>query len=150
MANPLVPASGGRPNPPANTQEIGILVRSYVHYDNLASGLYRQTLNARKLRDEFEGKIIEGLRSSRMENAVIQIGGGQLTVQKERHNQPLSLSRLEEFLHGYFVSVNLPDDTAKILSYIKKQRGFEVVHKLRRHSVAGGSLPPPPPPPTLG
>jgi hypothetical protein len=140
MANPLVPGVV-----PPNTQEIGILVRTYVHYDNLALSLYRQTVNARKLRDEFETRIIDGLRTSRMENAVIQIGGGQLSIQKERHNQPLSLSRLEEFLHGYFVSANLPDDTPKILSFIKKQRGFEVIHKLRRQAgVNLSSLPPPP------
>lgn len=145
MANPLVPASGGS-KPADNTQEIGFLVRNYIHYDNLATSLYRQTLNARKLRDEFETKIIQGLRSSRMENAIIQIGDGRLHLQKERHNQPLSLSRIEELLHGYFVNQNLPDDTAKVLSYIKKQRGFEVVEKLRRQH--GGAVPGLPPPPS--
>jgi hypothetical protein len=149
MANPLVPqaqqpVSGSAP--PLNSQEVGFLVRNWVHYDSLALNLYRQTVNARKVRDEFEQKILETLRASQMENAVIQIGGGRLVVQQERHNQPLTLTRIEEILHTYFVSQNRPDDTANILKFMKKQRGFEVQQKLRRQSgPPPGSLPPPPP-----
>lgn len=149
MANPLVPlqqaggASLSNP-PPINSQEIGFLVRNWVHYDNLATGLYRQTINARKVRDEFETKILEGLRTSNMENAVIQIAGGRLIVQQERHNQPLSLTRIEEILHADYVSKNLPDDTANVMKFMKKQRGFEVVKKLRKQS---GPQPPALPPP---
>jgi hypothetical protein len=137
--------------PPVNTQEIGFLVRNWVHYDNLATGLYRQTINARKVRDEFETKILDSLRSSNMENAVIQIAGGRLHVQEERHNQPLSLTRIEEILHTYYVSRNLPDDTSNIMKFMKKQRGFEVVKKLRKQSgPSPSSLPPPPPPSSQG
>ena len=142
MANPLVPATP--PNPPVNSQEIGFLVRNWVHYDNLATGLYRQTINARKVRDEFETKILESLRASHMENAVIQIAGGRLIVQQERHNQPLTLSRIEEILHTYYVSRNMPDDTANIMKFMKKQRGFEITKKLRKQT---GPVQPPLPPP---
>ena len=142
MANPLVP------NPPTgapiNAQQVGFLVRNWVHYENLATSLYRQTLNARKVRDEFETKILDELRSSNMENATIQIAGGRLIVQEERHNQPLSLTRIEEILHSYFLSKNMPDDTGNIMKFIKKQRGFEVVKKLRKQS---GPPPAPLPPP---
>jgi hypothetical protein len=151
MANPLVSPqqAGGGPlsnPPPINSQEIGFLVRNWVHYDNLATGLYRQTINARKVRDEFETKILEGLRTSNMENAVIQIAGGRLIVQQERHNQPLSLTRIEEVLHAYYVSKNLPDYTANVMKFMKKQRGFEVVKKLRKQS--GPQVPALPPPGT--
>jgi len=141
MANPLQTP----PAPPAlNTQEIGFHVRNWVHYDSLATGLYRQTLNARKVRDEFETKILEGLRASQMENAVIQIAGGRLIVQEERHNQPLTLSRIEEILHTYFVSKNMPDDTANVMKFMKKQREFKVVKKLRKQmGPAPTALPPP-------
>jgi hypothetical protein len=133
--------------PPVNTQEVGFLVRNWVHYDNLATGLYRQTINARKVREEFESKILDSLRASNMENAVIQIAGGRLHVQEERHNQPLSLTRIEEILHTYYVSRNLPDDTNNIMKFMKKQRGFEVVKKLRKQTgPSPSSLPPPPPP----
>lgn len=152
MSNPIVPATGGSqivPTPaptPIDTQEIGFLVRNWVHYDNLATGLYRQTVNARKLRDEFETKILDSLRASNMENAVIQIAGGRLIVQQERHNQPLSLTRIEEILHTYYVSRNMPDDTPNIMKFMKKQRGFEVVKKLRKQAGPVAALPPPPPP----
>jgi hypothetical protein len=83
-----------------------------------------------------------------MENATIQIAGGRLLVQEERHNQPLSLTRIEEILHTYYVSRNLPDDTANIMKFMKKQRGFEVVKKLRKQSGPPPSALPPPPPPS--
>jgi len=146
MANPLVPT--GPPAAAMNSQEIGFLVRNWVHYDNLATGLYRQTINARKVRDEFETKILESLRSSNMENAVIQIAGGRLIVQQERHNQPLTLTRIEEILHTYYVGRNMPDDTANVMKFMKKQRGFEVTKKLRKQT--NPPLAPLPPPPPLG
>lgn len=130
-----------------NTQEVGFLVRNWVHYDTLATSLYRQTINARKVRDEFETKIIDSLRASHMENAVIQIAAGRLVLQQERHNQPLTLTRIEEILHTYFVSQNKPDETASILKFMKKQRGFEVQTKLRKQS---GPIPPALPPAQLG
>jgi len=147
MANPLgTPQTGSAPQAPAlNTQEVGFHVRNWVHYDNLATSLYRQTTNARKVRDEFENKIIDALRSSHMENAVIQIAGGRLILQEERHNQPLTLSRIEEILHTYYVSRNLPDDTGNIMKFIKKQREFKVASKLRKQSgPPPAALPPPP------
>lgn len=147
MANPLgAPQTGSASQPPAlNTQEVGFHVRNWVHYDNLATSLYRQTTNARKVRDEFENKIIDALRSSHMENAVIQIAGGRLILQEERHNQPLTLARIEEILHTYYVSRNLPDDTGNIMKFIKKQREFKVVNKLRKQSgPPPAALPPPP------
>lgn len=143
MATP--PPSALTGGPPLNTQEVGFLVRNWVHYDTLATSLYRQTINARKVRDEFETKILDALRASHMENAVIQIAGGRLIVQQERHNQPLTLARIEEILHTYFVSQNRPDDTQNILKFMKKQRGFEVQAKLRKQSgPAPAALPPPP------
>ena len=145
MANPLVPISQSPPQAqPINTQEVGFHVRNWVHYDNLATSLYRQTINARKVRDEFETKILDSLRASNMENAVIQIAGGRLIVQEERHNQPLTLTRIEEILHTYYVSRNMPDDTQNIMKFMKKQRGFEITKKLRKQ--AGPSAPPLPPP----
>lgn len=131
--------------PPAtvNTQDLAYLVRNYVHYDNLATGLYRQTVNARKIRDDFETKILNNLRSQNMENAIIQIAGGRLVVHEERRNQPLTLGRMEEFLHAYFTSKNQPDDTQNIVKFMKRQRGYEVFKTLRKQS---GPPPTPLPP----
>jgi hypothetical protein len=150
MSNPLVPATQTPPTgggSELNTQEVGFLVRNWVHYDSLALSLYRQTTNARKVRDEFEFKILGALRSSNMENAVIQIAGGRLHVQEERHNQPLTLTRMEELLHMYFANKNMPDDTVNIMKFVKKQRGFEIQKKLRKQNGVGPAPLPPLPPP---
>lgn len=134
--------------PPAvpNTQDLPLLVRNYVHYDNLATSLYRQTVNARRARDDFEGKILTNLRNQNMENAIIQIAGGRLVVHEERHNQPITLGRMEELLHAYFTSYNLPNETQNIIKFMKKQRGYEVVKRLKKQS--GPAAPPLPPVPT--
>ncbi len=131
--------------PPAapNVNDLAHLVRNYVHYDNLATGLYRQTANARKVRDDFENKILTNLRTHNMENAIIQIAGGRLLVHEERHNQPITLGRMEELLHTYFTSHNMPDDTQNIIKFMKKQRGYEVVKRLKKQT---GPPPPPLPP----
>ena len=138
--------------PPAqiqsNTQDLSNSVRNYVHYDNLATSLYRQTVNARKMRDDFEDRILQNLRTNNMENAIIQIAGGRLVVHEERHNQPITLGRMEELLHAYFVSRNMPDDTQNIIKFMKKQRGYEVVKRLKKQS--GPPPQPLPPAPTNG
>lgn len=134
-----------QPPAPPNPNDLAHLVRNYVHYDNLATGLYRQTVNARRVRDEFEGKILTNLRTQNMENAIIQIAGGRLVVHEERHNQPITLGRMEELLHAYFVSHNIPDDTQNIIKFMKKQRGYEVVKRLKKQN--GPAAPPLPPAP---
>jgi len=130
-----------------NTQELAFWVRNWVHYDNLASGLYRQTINARKVRDDFEVKILESLKASNMENAVIQIAGGRLVVHEERHNQPLTLGRIEDLLHSYFASKNLPDESQNMMKHFRKQREYEVHKKLKKQAAAAPlpALPPLPP-----
>ena len=138
--------SEGMSQPLANTQDLANLVRNYVHYDNLATGLYRQTVNARRVRDDFEPKILTNLRTNNMENAIIQIAGGRLVVHEERRNQPITLGRIEELLHAYFLSKNQPDDTQNIVKFLKKQRGYEVFKTLKKQS--GPPPQPLPPAPT--
>lgn len=136
-------ATGNQNAPQINTQELGFWVRNWVHYDNLATSLYRQTSNARKVRDEFENKILDTLRAGNMENAVIQIAGGRLVVQEERHNQPLTLKRMEELLHNYYLNKRMPDDTANVIKFMKEQRGYEVEKRLKKQT---GPIPPTLPP----
>ncbi len=137
-----------------NVSELGNWVRNWVHYDNLALGLSRQATNARKFRDEFEGKIIDHLETNSMQNAVIQIVGGRLTINEERHSQPLTLTRLEEILRGYYASKGATgalDETQAIMKYLRKQRGFEVSKRLKKSTAAPVAPLPPPPsvPPAL-
>jgi hypothetical protein len=122
------------PQPGINTQEIGFWVRNWLHYNDQALSLYRQTVNSRKVRDEFETKIIDTLRTNNMENAIIQIAGGRLVVNEERHNQPLTLQRIEELLHSYYQTKQVPDDTVNILKFLRKQRGYEVQKRLKKQT----------------
>jgi len=117
-----------------DTSQLGGWVRNWVHYDNLAQGLNKQVQNARKLKDEFETKILNNLKSHKMENAVIQIAGGRLHMGEEKHAIPLSLGRIEELLHGYYVSKGRQsvDETVEIMKYIKAERGHDVVQKLKK------------------
>jgi hypothetical protein len=139
-------------NPHQNqqTQELANLVRNWVHFDNLSTSLSKQASNARKLRDDFENSIITMLQSANMENATIQIHGGKLVVQNEKHSQPLTFTRVEEHLHKYFLEkrvkdLSAPDETSDILKFIRSHREVEVSKKLKRVPV----VPPLPPPPSL-
>lgn len=144
MAAGQPPATPTATNTPLNMVDLGVWVRNWVHYDNLANSLYRQCSNARKVREDFESRIQEALRQANMENAVIQITGGKLVLADERHAQPLTLSRLEEILHSYYQSKGVSaqqDETVAILRYLKKQRGYEITKKLKKQM---GPLPVPP------
>lgn len=132
-----------------NTQELGNYVRNWVHYDNLTTSLSKQTTNARRVRDDFEGKILDQLHANKMENAVIQIQGGRLLVGEERHTQPLTLARIEEGIHAYFVEQKrlgktVADETPGIMRFIKTHRPVEITKRLKKQTVVVPPLPPPP------
>ncbi len=117
-----------------DTNQLGNWVRNFVHYDNLASSLQKQLQNARKVKDDFEGKIISSLEASNMSNAVIQIAGGKLTLAEEKHANALTLTRLEELLHNYYKSQGrqATDETPEIMKYIKAERGSDTTKKLKK------------------
>lgn len=126
--------------------EISTYVRNWLHYDNLASSFYKQATRARQIKDDYEKKIIDNLRAQRMENAIIQINSGLLNVVEERNPKALSLVRIEQLLHCYFQKkcATGRDDTAEIMSYIRSNRGCDVMKKLKKSG--GANLPPLPPP----
>lgn len=117
-----------------DTNQLGNWVRNYVHYDNLASSLSKQLQNARKVKDDFESKIISSLEANNMSNAVIQIAGGKLTLAEEKHANALTLTRLEELLHNYYKSQGRQstDETIDIMKYIKAERGSDTTKKLKK------------------
>jgi hypothetical protein len=102
------------------------------------------------VRDEFETKIIDNLRSSRMENAVIQIGGGTIMLAEERNPRQLTLPRIEELLRGYYGRRGGKDETPEIMAYIKGNREVDTVVKLKKSTTVGQPLPPLPTPPQIG
>lgn len=117
-----------------NTQTLADMIRSWVHFDNLAATFNRQAQQARTARYRWESQVIENLRQNKMTNAIIQIAGGRLTVHEEKHANPLTLQRLEELLHGYFQQrpPGSDDETSDIMTYIKTHRGSIVETRLKK------------------
>lgn len=139
-----------------NTQELANHVRNWVHYDNLTTSLSRQSQNARKVRDDFEGRIMKMLEENNMENATIQIQGGKLSIVEEKHSQPWTLTRLEEALKGYFNqpaplrgggSATADQQVGLIMKYLRSNKGVEI-HKRLKKQIQVPGLPPLPPPPS--
>ncbi len=117
-----------------STNKLGELVRSWVHFDNLAATFTRQAQQARTARSRWEVQIIDFLKQNRMTNAIIQISGGRLTVNEEKHAHPLTLQRLEGLLHDYFNQrpPGSDDETLEIMKYIREHRGGTIETKLKK------------------
>jgi hypothetical protein len=139
--------------PPVPQNDMATMVRNYVHYDNLANNYSKQASGARKLRDEFESKIITNLRANNMENAIIQISGGaRLQCTEEKTPPSLTLPRLESYLQKYFAQKTSGlNETEAILRFIRlqKQQETQVNACLKRIS-SPTPIPGPPPPGQMG
>lgn len=114
---------------------IGTAVRYFLHYSNLASSFYKQYGAAKKVKDEYEQQIINTLRQNGMENATIQINGGQITVINKRDPNQLSLSKIEELLHGYFKQKGGPDQSLDIMTFIRANRGYTMNKYLKQSGI---------------
>ena len=124
---------------PQQQQEMPTWVRNYVHYDQLASGLYKQCLNARKIRDGFEDKIIHQLTTQGMGNAILQVSQGKYQLKSEQHLTPLSITNLEALLHQYYNQKvpHGPDETNAILQFIKSNRQHTSNIRIRKIDESG-------------
>jgi hypothetical protein len=132
--------------PPPQQNDLTTWVRNYVHYDNLANNYAKQASGARKLKDEFEDKIIQNLRANRMENAIIQISGARLQCSEEKNTPSLTLPRLEAYLHKYYSQKgNGVDETEALLRFIRlqKQNDTQTTACLKKVPIPT-SIPPPP------
>ena len=109
-----------------NTNEIGELVRKWIYYDNLIQTFNKQLQNSRKVRSSLEAGVIKKLQDSKMENAVIQIGGGRLTINEEKHNSPLSFKTLEANLREFYAKKGGPDETTNIVAFLRKKRADDI------------------------
>lgn len=103
---------------------IGTFVRYWLHYGNLASSFFKQFGSVRKIRDDYEQQIIKLLQQNGMEKATIQINQGQIRVIDKREPNPLTLSKLEELLHGYYRQRGGKDETMDIMTFIRGNRGY--------------------------
>jgi len=118
---------------------VGTAVRYFLHYSNLASSFYKQYGAAKKVKDEYEQQIINTLRQSGMEKATIQINGGQITVVDKREPNQLSLSKIEELLHGYFRQKGGPDQSLDIMTFIRSNRGYTMNKYLKQTGIQSNS-----------
>jgi hypothetical protein len=140
-------------NTPVPQNDMATMVRNYVHYDNLANNYSKQASGARKLRDEFEGKIITNLRANNMENAIIQISGGaRLQCTEEKTPPSLTLPRLETYLQKYYAQKGSGiNETEAILRFIRLQKQQETqVHACLKRISPPTPIPGPPPPGQMG
>ncbi len=111
------------------------LIRSWVHYDNLAATHSRLAQQARTARSLWEKQVLDYLKLNNLMNATIQITNGRLTVQQEKHAQPLTMQRLESLLHEYYNTKppGSDDETSDILEFIRKNRTHTVETKLKKN-----------------
>ena len=114
---------------------IGTFVRYWLHYNNLASSFYKQFGAARKVRDDYEKNVIATLHKNGMEKATIQIGGGSIHVIDKREPNPLSLSKIEELLHGYFRQRGGKDETLDIMTFLRANRGYSISKSLKQSNL---------------
>jgi hypothetical protein len=114
---------------------IGTPVRYWLHYSNLASSFYKQYCSAKKIKDDYEKNIIGTLMQNGMQNATIQIGGGQLNVVDKREPNQLSLTKIEELLHAYFRQKGGVDMTLDIMTFIKLNRGYSMNKYIKRTGI---------------
>jgi hypothetical protein len=129
------------------SQEVATWVRNWVHYDNLAGNLNKQVTNARKMRDSYETQIIAALQRNHMENAVIKVSGGQITLAHEKTSAALTLTRIEEIAQKYFALRGGTDESEAFMRFLRKTRGTEETLRLKKTIVmppAAGQLPQPP------
>jgi hypothetical protein len=114
---------------------IGTSVRYWLHYNNLASSFYKQYGSAKRVKDDYEKQIISTLQQNGMEKATIQIGGGQINVVDKRDPNPLSLTKIEELLHGYFRQRGGKDETSEIMTFIRGNRGYIMNKSLKQSGI---------------
>jgi len=120
---------------------VGTLVRYYLHYSNLSQSFYKQYGAAKKVKDDYEKQIIGTLQQSGMEKATIQIGGGQLNVIDKREPNQLSLTKIEELLHGYFRQSGGADKTLDILTFVRANRGYNMNKYIKQTGIQQSQQP---------
>lgn len=123
---------------------IGTYVRYWLHYNNLASSFYKQYSAAKKIQEDYVQQIIDSLVKSRMEKAIIQINGGQISVIDKKTPHQLSLSKVQDYLHAYYKQRGGRDETKDIMLFLNANRGYTVQKVLKKSGIpapTGGNIP---------
>ena len=116
--------------------DLGNQVRHWVHFDNLLIDLNKQIQHTRTTRQTYENTIIQTLKNTNHEKAVLQIAGGRILLVEEKTTKPLTFTSLELMLNEYYRQRGSPgrDETQDILKFIKGHRFVEVTAKLKRQA----------------
>jgi hypothetical protein len=114
---------------------IGTYVRYWLHYNNLASSFYKQYSAAKKIQEDYVQQIIDSLVKSRMEKAIIQINGGQISVIDKKTPHQLSLSKVQDYLHAYYKQRGGRDETKDIMLFINANRGYTLQKVLKKSGI---------------
>jgi hypothetical protein len=120
---------------------IGTYVRYWLHYSNMASSFFKQFGAVRKIRDDYEKQIIANLQQNNMEKATIQINNGRIHVVEKKEPNPLSLTRIEELLHGYYKQKGGKDETLDIMTFIRANRGYTSNKSLKQSGLQAAQPP---------
>ena len=122
---------------PTLTQQIGNLIRYWVHYDNTLARLNKEVKDTRDKRNNYEGQVLQMIRQANMTNPVIQIGGGRVTIGEDKHQTPLSFTAIESMLHQYYAKKpGARDETADIIKFIRSNRESHMTPCLKRQGAA--------------
>jgi hypothetical protein len=129
MSAPLPPPTGGG----TLIQQIGNLVRHWVHYDDTIGDLNKQLKTARDTRKSYETNILHMLKATNMNSPVIQIVGGRIIVGEDKQQEPLNYTNLPSLLHQYYAKKpGARDETDDIMKFIKANREVRATPCLKR------------------
>ena len=109
-------------------EELTDAVRNWVHFDNLNANLAKQVTTARNMRNTYEEKVLTLMGNTKR----IRIHGAVLEPAEKTNSIGLNWTTLEEALHKYFASEKKPDDTEKLLDFLKDNRGSKVTKFLKK------------------
>jgi hypothetical protein len=124
----IVPTGGGD-----IVQQIGNLIRYWVHYDNTLSELNKKVKSTRDTRNNYETQILEMLKKTNLAQPVIQIGGSRLIISEDKHSSPLTFTNLDSLLHQYYATKpGARDETSDIIKFIKANRDVVITPCLKR------------------
>lgn len=116
-----------------SVEQIGNLIRHWVHYDTNIATLNKQLKTARDMRTNYETQILQKLKETHVMNPVIQIGSGRLIVSEDKHSAPLTFTNIETLLNQYYAKKpGARNETPDIIKFIKENREVTSTPCLKR------------------
>jgi len=109
-------------------QDLIDAVRNWVHFDNLNLNLAKQIVTARNMKNTFEEKVLKLLGKTKR----LRIQGALLEPATRTNSMPLNWGLLEDSLKKYYEHENKPDETEKIIAFLKENRGSKTVTHIKK------------------